>query len=217
MAKYEGQDHYLILKRAFSGTGWASPTKANWKRPKLFVAWRSYELSQKPIAGTSILPTCKPFTGIFFSAMCTIGPVKPNHRSFQGKFLFRQPRAHCRSGQSDFRKTGERAISERIDTAAFSERAAYYLGEINALHPFREGNGRAQREFVNHLARANGYGIDWTSMSPEAMTQASIEAFHRGDTAKFRCFHSREYPAVVNVRLIILSHLLPLLALLPDQ
>ena len=32
-----------------------------------------------------------------------------------------------------------------------SATAAYYLGELNALHPFREGNGRAQREFVSHI------------------------------------------------------------------
>ncbi len=29
----------------------------------------------------------------------------------------------------------------------FVGRLAYYLGEVNALHPFREGNGRAQRAF----------------------------------------------------------------------
>jgi fido (protein-threonine AMPylation protein) len=44
---------------------------------------------------------------------------------------------------------------------AFSDRAAHYLGELNALHPFREGNGRAQREFISHLAQANGYYIAW--------------------------------------------------------
>ena len=42
-----------------------------------------------------------------------------------------------------------------LDTAAFSNCAAYYLGELNALHPFREGNGRALREFISHLAHAN--------------------------------------------------------------
>jgi cell filamentation protein len=30
---------------------------------------------------------------------------------------------------------------------AFTERLTYYLGEVNAIHPFREGNGRAQRAF----------------------------------------------------------------------
>jgi len=30
----------------------------------------------------------------------------------------------------------------------FSKRAGHFLGEINVLHPFREGNGRTQREFL---------------------------------------------------------------------
>ncbi len=35
-----------------------------------------------------------------------------------------------------------------LDVDAFSQRAGHYLGEINAVHPFREGNGRAQQEFI---------------------------------------------------------------------
>jgi cell filamentation protein len=65
------------------------------------------------------------------------------------------------------------------------KRAAYYLGEINALHPFREGNGRAQREFINHLAYKNGYFIEWKNISQADMIQASIESFHQGDNTKF--------------------------------
>ena len=34
----------------------------------------------------------------------------------------------------------------------FCQRAAHYLGAINALHPFCEGNGRAQLEFIRELA-----------------------------------------------------------------
>ena len=33
-----------------------------------------------------------------------------------------------------------------------SERLAYYLGEINMIHPFREGNGRTQRIYIEQLA-----------------------------------------------------------------
>jgi cell filamentation protein len=65
---------------------------------------------------------------------------------------------------------------------AFSERAAYYLGELNALHPFREGNGRAQREFISHLAHANGYYVTWENMTPPNVLAASIASFH-GDTS----------------------------------
>jgi cell filamentation protein len=70
-----------------------------------------------------------------------------------------------------------------LSPAAFSDRAAYFLGELNALHPFREGNGRAQRELVSHLAHATGYYIALENVSPADMLQASIESFP-GDTSK---------------------------------
>ncbi len=34
--------------------------------------------------------------------------------------------------------------------AALVDRLTHYLAEINALHPFREGNGRTQRAFLRH-------------------------------------------------------------------
>lgn len=65
----------------------------------------------------------------------------------------------------------------------FAERAGHYLGELNALHPFREGNGRTQRELVGQLAHEAGYEIAWANIGKDAMTQASIMAF-RGDSGK---------------------------------
>lgn len=44
----------------------------------------------------------------------------------------------------------------------FCERLAYYKSEINMLHPFREGNGRAIREFIRLLAAYNGYELKFT-------------------------------------------------------
>jgi cell filamentation protein len=58
-----------------------------------------------------------------------------------------------------FVKPADEGYLTGLEKEAFSERAAYYLGEINALHHFREGNGRAQREFINHLAYKNGFSI----------------------------------------------------------
>ena len=59
------------------------------------------------------------------------------------------------------------------DLARFADRGAYYLGEINAIHPFREGNGRTQREFIRQLGVRNGYELDWTQVSQEQMIEAS--------------------------------------------
>ena len=54
------------------------------------------------------------------------------------------------------------------------------LADINALHPFREGNGRAQRAFISQLTHDAGHHIDWIRMDPARNTSASVAA-HRGD------------------------------------
>lgn len=59
---------------------------------------------------------------------------------------------------------------------------AYYYGELNVLHPFREGNGRTSRTFLSLLAASHGYHIAWDQMSPSANIEASIASF-AGDEA----------------------------------
>lgn len=56
-------------------------------------------------------------------------------------------------------------------------RLAYYLAEINALHPFREGNGRVQRLFIEILAENAGYEVDFSDVTSEEMIEASAESF----------------------------------------
>lgn len=76
---------------------------------------------------------------------------------------------------------GERVGLRDAGRKEFAGRAAYYMGEINALHPFREGNGRAQREFISQLAKDCGYQILWTGITQQEMVAASIASMH-GDT-----------------------------------
>jgi cell filamentation protein len=64
----------------------------------------------------------------------------------------------------------------------FARRAAYYLGEINAIHPFREGNGRTQREFIKELAVCSGLTIDWSRVSREEMIEASRRSLRIDNT-----------------------------------
>ena len=68
-----------------------------------------------------------------------------------------------------------------LDARAFSNRAAYYMGEINAIHPFRDGNGRTQREFIRQLAVRNGFAVQWSRITREQMGEASKRSFQQGD------------------------------------
>ena len=50
------------------------------------------------------------------------------------------------------------------------------MAELNVLHPFREGNGRATREFIRQLALYNGYYFNLAKIDPKEMLNASIES-----------------------------------------
>ncbi|MFA6688156.1 MAG: Fic/DOC family protein [Sphaerochaetaceae bacterium] len=53
---------------------------------------------------------------------------------------------------------------------------AFYMGEVEALHPFRDGNGRAARLFFYQLAMNAGYDIEWYKVDPDRMLEADISA-----------------------------------------
>jgi cell filamentation protein len=68
-----------------------------------------------------------------------------------------------------------------LTAAEFVARAGFFLGEINAIHPFREGNGRAQREFVRQVALHAGHPLSWHGFAQQAMIEASILSHAKGD------------------------------------
>jgi cell filamentation protein len=51
-----------------------------------------------------------------------------------------------------------------LEPKVCASRLAHYLSEINAIHPFREGNGRVQRLFISQLAEHAGYSLDYSSL-----------------------------------------------------
>ena len=61
-------------------------------------------------------------------------------------------------------------------------RAAYYLGELNAIHPFRDGNGRTQREFIRELLLTVGYSVNYSNVAPNMMFEASVKSFQGDNT-----------------------------------
>lgn len=64
-------------------------------------------------------------------------------------------------------------------------RLADVMGRLNAIHPFREGNGRTQRLFLEQLAVNAGYDLDFSNVSENDMRDAS-RASVRGDNRLMR-------------------------------
>ncbi len=63
----------------------------------------------------------------------------------------------------------------------FAEEAAEVFIALNHAHPFRKGNGRTQRMFMEKLGQAAGYKIDFSFITKGRLIQASVEAMQYGN------------------------------------
>lgn len=82
------------------------------------------------------------------------------------------------------------------DRERFLDGVTALLAEVNALHPFREGNGRTQRAFLSQLARDAGYRLHWQHVDRDINIDAARAAAD-GDLAPMRALLD---PVVERVR-----------------
>ena len=68
----------------------------------------------------------------------------------------------------------------------FAERAAALINEINAVHPFIEGNGRTSREFLKDLAAHAEHPIDLSRFDRDTWNAAAARGFEAGDNSPMR-------------------------------
>lgn len=62
----------------------------------------------------------------------------------------------------------------------FIRQVADYYCEINVIHPFREGNGRAQRLLFDEVIVNAGFDVDWALIEPGEWAAANA-AGYQGD------------------------------------
>jgi cell filamentation protein, protein adenylyltransferase len=103
----------------------------------------------------------------------------------KGNSFFARPEYIIPELQKVFGRLARERLLRGVDSQDFCERAAYFFGEMNAIHPFREGNGRAQREFFRELAVEAGYELAWDLATQEEILAASITSFQQGSSAGF--------------------------------
>lgn len=76
-----------------------------------------------------------------------------------------------------------------LDAGQFAKRLAFYYSELDAVHPFREGNSRTLRVFTADIARAAGHRLEWSRTGTSAedrqrLYHARDLAVMRGDTSE---------------------------------
>ena len=140
------------------------------------TARRLRQLERKPLRGHFDAPHLQAVHRyIFQDVYAWAGKFRTVNISKSGdSFAFQE---HILSNlDRTFEKLKGEAHLGGADLERFTQRAAYYLGEINAIHPFREGNGRAQREFLRELGAKNGWEFDWSRITQREMIEASRQS-----------------------------------------
>lgn len=77
----------------------------------------------------------------------------------------------------------------RLSRDDFVDNLTILSADLNALHPFREGNGRALRTYLILLAGQYGYHLDFGAVENEALMEADIRAFY-GDLDMLKNIYS---------------------------
>ena len=145
---------------------------------------RGLQLVSNPIAGEYDLPHLQAFHRYLFAGLYEwAGELRAVVLAKTDLFCLPE---HIESyGAVIFAKLAENGRLRGLDRDRFIDRLAHYLGDVNALHPFRDGNGRAQRAFFAQLADAAGYRLDWQLVDPGRNTDASVAAM-QGDEGPMR-------------------------------
>ncbi|HJS45947.1 MAG TPA: Fic family protein [Rhizomicrobium sp.] len=93
---------------------------------------------------------------------------------------FCYPEHVAREMRSVFRRLARKRYLQGVDRKIFAAEAASFLSTLNAIHPFREGNGRTQTTFLVLLAHRAGHPLDLDRLEAQAFLNAMVASF-KGD------------------------------------
>ncbi|MFC3337495.1 Fic/DOC family protein [Paracandidimonas soli] len=176
--KYSDADAYIDPETGVLKNKLGLTTDTSLEEAEASVAFlRALELEQHPIKGnfdlTHLQAIHKKLFGDIYEwagQIRTVDISKGNTRFANITYI-----------QSEAKRLTDQLRNEQylegLSTEQFSQRAAHYLGELNVLHPFRDGNGRTLRVFMGQLAQNAGYEIRWENIERDDMIKASIEAY----------------------------------------
>jgi cell filamentation protein len=145
------------------------------------VAVRSILLQGNPLKGDFDSPHLKRIHQYLFQDVYewagqfrTIGMVKADYVDGGRITRFTSPGQIESELAAVFQNLSQDSFLKGLPRKDFARRMGILFAEINRIHPFREGNGRAQRQFVRQLSDGVGYKLHFEVVSKERLVQASI-------------------------------------------
>lgn len=148
------------------------------------VSLRTYELNEKPLKCNFDFNYLKDIHKYLFQDVYRwAGDIRNCNIAKQDLFCLTE---HIESfGNDVFNKLKKEKYFVEYDSDTTLDKLVELFADINALHLFREGNGRSQRVFIESLAKINGIYLDLTNVSKMDMIVASHDSIN-GNYTKFK-------------------------------
>jgi cell filamentation protein len=148
-----------------------------WNAERAITGVAAAELEEHPVKGNFDLEHLKSIhKALFWEIYEWAGTIREKGFISKGNSLFCGAEFIVPYSDDLFAKLKSENYLRGISRDEFIARIAFYIAEINALHPFREGNGRTQRIFANQLARQAGWELNLKIINPDELCQAYIES-----------------------------------------
>jgi cell filamentation protein len=107
-----------------------------------------------------------------------------------------QFRRFIETGMADIhRRLTAQNFLRGLSAQDFAHRAGEILGDVNYVHPFREGNGRTQLFYLEQLAERAGHPLDLRRLDKAAWMEASRQAHLGRYAAMSECIAAAIRPA----------------------
>lgn len=130
------------------------------------------ELQIKPVKGNFNLTHLKAIHKFIFGDIYPFAGKIRTEDIFKGATMFAKYYLINDKLKSLFSELSAEQYLKTLDRGRLASRIAFYMAELNMLHPFCEGNGRAIREFIRTLALNAGYEIDWYKLDKNQLLTA---------------------------------------------
>lgn len=152
--------------------------KALEKAERFITDQRQMQLELNPIIGKFDFEHLKKIHKKIFGDLYEFaGEIRRVNMSKGTSPEFCRPEYIEEQGNFIFRKLQKENYYLKIEREEFINRLAELIGDLIALHPFREGNGRTIREFIRNLCEYLGYDIDYRKINSKDRLEAEIDAF----------------------------------------
>lgn len=148
------------------------------KAEEEIVAARMVEIVESPIGGNYDFNMLRSIHEKLFSDIYHFAGKVRTVRIAKDKSVFCYPEYIEDNQKRIFEELKRENHLINLSQEEFIRKFAALTEELNALHPFREGNGRVIRIFLKQLAEHAGWYIAYEDMDPHQLLDADVKAFN---------------------------------------